>query len=320
MVGILLLAGAALLLVGGAELFVENAAAAARRLGVTVLAVGILLAGAEPEELLTAVIAAVKDRPGLAAGDAIGANVTMLTACLGLAALVRPLRLGRRVMQYALLSAVAGLLALLALLDGHVGRVEGGLLVLAYIALVALVWWREREPPKLGELAEMDDYTRGASPPGIPPEMAEGDRSATAGLLLSLVGVAAMLVGGDLAVHGAVRVVESFGRTDSAVGLTVLALATTAELFALVFAAVRHDVPEIAIAGVVGSALYNSTATLGAAALARPLSVDGLVLPAAVAAGLPVVVLLLATRGRLGRPAAAVLVAAYVAFVVLVLR
>jgi cation:H+ antiporter len=307
--GILLLAGAAVLLVGGAELFVENAAAAARRLGVTVLAVGILLAGAEPEELLTAVIAAVKDRPGLAAGDAIGANITMLTACLGLAALVRPLRLGRRVMQYAALSAVAGGLALLALLDGHVGRVEGGLLVLAYIALVALVWWREREPPKLGELAELDDD----DPDGA-------DRSATVGLLLSLVGVVAMLVGGDLAVQGAVRVVESFGRTDSAVGLTVLALATTAELFALVFSAVRHDVPEIAIAGVVGSAAYNATATLGAAALARPLAVDGLVVPAAMAALLPIVVLLLAMRGRLGRPAAALLVAGYVAFVFLVLR
>jgi cation:H+ antiporter len=307
--GILLLAGAAVLLVGGAELFVENAAAAARRLGVTVLAVGILLAGAEPEELLTAVIAAVKDRPGLAAGDAIGANVTMLTACLGLAALVRPLRLGRRVMQYAALSAVAGGLALLALLDGHVGRVEGGLLVLAYIALVALVWWREREPPKLGELAELDDD----DPDGT-------DRSATVGLLLSLAGVVAMLVGGDLAVQGAVRVVESFGRTDSAVGLTVLALATTAELFALVFSAVRHDVPEIAIAGVVGSAAYNATATLGAAALARPLAVEGLVVPAAVAALLPIVVLLLAMRGRLGRPAAALLVAGYVAFVFLVLR
>ena len=306
MFGLLLLAGAAVLLIGGAELFVENAAAAAGRLGVTVLAVGILLAGAEPEELLTAVLAAVQSRPGLAAGDAIGANVTMLTGCLGLAALVRPLRLGRRVMQYAALSAVAGGLALLALLDGHVSRVEGALLVLAYIALVALVWWREREPPKLGELAELDDDG--------------GDRSASAGLFLALLGVAGMLVGGDLAVHGAVRVVEAFGRTDSAVGLTVLALATTAELFALVFSAARHDVPEIAVAGVVGSAAYNATATLGAAALARPLTVDGLVVPAVVAALLPIVVMLLATRGRLGRPAAAVLVACYVAFVVLVLR
>ena len=110
------------------------------------------------------------------------------------------------------------------------------------------------------------------------------------------------------------------GSTDSAVGLTVLALATTAELFALVFAAVRHDVPEIAVAGVVGSAAYNATATLGAAALVRPLSVDGLAVPAAVAAVLPIVILLLAPRGRLGRPAAALLVAGYVAFVVVVLR
>jgi cation:H+ antiporter len=88
---VLLLLLAAGLLVGGAELFVENAAAAAARLGVTVLAIGVLLAGAEPEELLTAILAAAQDRPGLAAGDAIGANVTMLTAALGLAAVVRPL-------------------------------------------------------------------------------------------------------------------------------------------------------------------------------------------------------------------------------------
>ena len=157
MTGWLLLAGAAVLLLGGAELFVENAAGAARRLGVTVIAVGVLLAGAEPEELLTAVIAALRDRPGLAVGDALGANVTMLTACLGLAALIRPLPVGRRVRQYAGMAAVAAALAVLALLDGRVGRVEGALLLSAYAGLVALVWWREREPPALGELAELDD-------------------------------------------------------------------------------------------------------------------------------------------------------------------
>ena len=82
------------LLVADAELFVENAAAAAGRLGVTLLAVAVLLASAEPEELLTAALASAQGRPGLAVGDAIGANVTMLTAALGLAALVRPLPIG----------------------------------------------------------------------------------------------------------------------------------------------------------------------------------------------------------------------------------
>ncbi len=307
MITVLLLVVSAALLVGGAELFVENAAGAGRRLGVSVIAVGVLLAGAEPEELLTAVIAAVQDRPGLAVGDAIGANVTMLTVTLGLAALVRPLAMGRRVRQYAVLSAVAGGLAVLALVGGHVARWEGALLVAAYVGLVALVWWREKGPPALGELADIDDDEHA------------GSRRPAVALGLAAVGIALMLVGGDLAVRGAVRVVDAIGRSDSAVGLTILALATTAELFALVLTAARHDVPEIAVAGIVGSAAYNATATLGAAALAQPLSVSDVNWAAVLAAALPLVVIVIARHGRLGRVAGAVLCATYGAYVVVVL-
>ena len=89
MTGFLLLAGAAVLLVAGAELFTEHASAAGRRLGVSLLVIGLVLAGAEPEELFTAILAAVRERPAIAAGDAIGANITMLTLVLGLGALLR---------------------------------------------------------------------------------------------------------------------------------------------------------------------------------------------------------------------------------------
>lgn len=305
-IGLLLLVLAAVLLVAGAELFVENAAAAAKRLGVTVLAVGLLLAGAEPEELLTAVLASADGHPGLAAGDAVGANVTMLTVTLGLAALIRPVPVGPRVRLYAVLSAVAGGLAVLTLLGGHVARWEGGLLVAAYVLLIALVWWREREPPTIGELAEVsdDDPT---------------DRAAGVALLLALVGIAVMTVGGKAAVEGATRLVEDLGRSDTAVGLTVLALATTAELFALVLTAARHAVPEVAVAAVVGSAAYNATATLGAAALVAPLETGPVLLPALAGAGLPLALLVLARGGSIRRLGGAALVASYVLYVVLVL-
>ena len=188
MTAVLLLLLAAGLLVGGAELFVENAAAAAARLGVTVLAIGVLLAGAEPEELLTAVLAAAQDRPGLAAGDAIGANVTMLTAALGLAAVVRPLPVGHRTRLYAGGSVVAGLLALAAL-RGGVTRVEGALLVAAYVGLVALVWFTEKQPPQIGELAEVGDDVE--------------DKPPAAALALVGVGLVLMTAGGVAAVEGA---------------------------------------------------------------------------------------------------------------------
>jgi len=307
---------------------VENATAAARRLGVTVLAVGLLLAGAEPEELLTAIVAALQGHPSLAAGDAVGANITMLTATLGLAALARPLPFGRRVRSYAVLSAAAGLLALAALAGGRVSRIEGGLLLLGYAALVGGVWRAERQPPALGELAELaeagtgEDVTReGRAAEGRAAEGGEPDRPPLAGLLLALAGVGIMLLGGNAAVAGATRVVVALGQTDTAIGLTLLALATTAELFALVWSAARRGVSEIAVSGVVGSAAYNATATLGAAALARPLSVSGLTVPAAVAAGLPLAVVALAWRGqRLGRLAGALLCAGYAAFVVITFR
>ncbi|MGH3326531.1 MAG: sodium:calcium antiporter [Streptomycetales bacterium] len=316
--GLGLLTVSAVLLAAGAEMFAGNAASAARKLGVSVLAVGILLAGAEPEEMLTAVLAALEGRPGLAAGDVIGANITMLTAALGLAALTRPLPFGSRVRGYAALSAVAGGCALLALSGGHVGRVAGLLLLLAYAGLVALVWWREKAPPTLGELAEEADREGLQDTPEV--RDTEGARrSAATGLVLCAVGVVLMLAGGNVAVGGAVRLVEALGQSDTAVGLTLLALATTAELFALVVAAARHGVSELAVAGVVGSATYNATASLGAAALARPLDVPGMTGPALVAAALPLAVVALAARGHLGRAAGALLCGAYAAYLALVL-
>ena len=305
-VGFGLLAVSAVMLIAGAELFTENAAAAARGLGITVFGAAFLLAGAEPEELITAVIASGRHRPGLAAGDAIGANLTMLTLVLGLAALARPLPFGGRVRGYALWSALAGGLAALAVAGGIIGRWEGGLLVAAYLAGVALLWWREREPPAIGEVAETGEEDGRSRPAAL-------------GLMLALGGVVLMAAGGWLAVGGAERVVAALSLADSAVGLTLLALATTAELFALAWAAARRGVSEIAVAGVVGSVAYNATASLGAAALVRPLAVGGILAPAIAAAALPAALLAVTPGGRLNRQTGALLIIGYAGWVTAVL-
>src|SRR3954471_17558769 len=152
---VLLVAGAALL-TAGAEGFAENVTAASARLGVSVLALALLLAGAEPEEAVTAMLAAGQGHPALAAGDAIGANLVILTLTLGLAALVTRLPVTRRTAEYAVASAVLGAVAWMFLLNGVLGRLEGGILVLLYVAGVVWVWRREQEPPLIGEMAELD--------------------------------------------------------------------------------------------------------------------------------------------------------------------
>jgi len=305
--GLGLLAVSAALLIAGAELFTENAGAAARGLRITVFAAAFLLAGAEPEEMITAAIASGRHHPGLAAGDAIGANLTMLTLVVGLAALARPLPFTGRVRRYAVWSALAGGLAVLSIAGGGIARWQGGLLLAVYLAGVALLWWRERQPPTIGEATEASE------------EEGDGSRPTLLGLALAVGGVALMAAGGWFAVGGSERVVRALGLTDSAIGLTLLALATTAELFALAWAAMRRGISEIAVAGVIGSVAYNATATLGVAALIRPLTVNGILMPAIAAAILPVALLLVTRGGRLNRRTGVMLVLGYGAWVTAVL-
>jgi cation:H+ antiporter len=308
--GLLWLALGAGLLVAGAEMFAENVTAAARRVGLTAIALGVLLAGAEPEEALTAGIASARGHPQLAAGDAIGANFVILTLAVGLAAMLTALPVSRRVAEYAAAASVSGVIVLAVLLNGSVGRVEGGALVLLYAAAVAWVWRRERRPPAVGEAAEEEEREGNDEGDGDDGEAAP---SATA-VLLVLAGVALMAGGGWLAVTGAEQVVTAFGLDDTGVGLTLLALATSAEMLALVLAAARHRVAEVALAGLVGAVAYNATVSVGVGALVAPLHGVGNLRFLVVAAACVVLPLGLLAVGRsraVARAGGAALVVAY---------
>jgi cation:H+ antiporter len=309
---VLLVAGAALL-TAGAEGFAENVTAASSRLGVSVLALAVLLAGAEPEEAVTAMLAAGQGHPALAAGDAIGANLVILTLTLGLAALVTRLPVTRRALEYAVASAAIGAVAYLLLLNGVLGRLEGLLLVLLYVGGVAWVWRRERTPPLIGELAELQGKEQSTD---------GSDKATGRALLRLLLGVLGMVAGGFLAVRGAEQLVDVLDVAESVVGLTVLALATSAEMVALVFAAGRRGLTEVVVAGTVGAVAYNATVSLGLAGLVNPLGLgrhNVVIEMAAVTAVLPLVLLAGVRTGHLPKLVGALLVAAYLVAVGLLL-
>src|SRR4051812_46876228 len=249
-------------------------------------------------------LASGQGQPALAAGDAIGANLVILTLTIGLAALLSPLPVGRRVLQYGLASAAAGAVAVLLLWNGVLGRVEGALLVLFYAVGVAWVWRREKAPPVIGELSELEDD-----------DDDDEEQPSIRAVVFVLAGLAGMVAGGYLAVRGAEGLVDALHASESAIGLTVLALATSAEMLALVWAAHRRGVTEVALAGAVGSVAYNATVSLGLAALVAPLSIGprSPVLYVGIAtAVLPLVLLLARRTGHLPRWSGAVLVVAYI--------
>jgi cation:H+ antiporter len=304
-VPVVLLVIAAALLTVGAEAFAGNVTAASSHLGISVVAVAVLLAGAQPEEAVTALLASGRGHPALAAGDAVGANLVILSLTLGLAATLTRLPVSRRVVEYAVAAAVTGALAALFLLDGVLDRAEGGVLVAVYVAGVGWLWLREREPPVVGELAERE----------AGPIARTTDRQTSRALLMMLAGGLGLVAGGYLAVRGAEGLVNALGLRESVVGLTLLALATSAGMVALVWAARRRGVTEIVVAGAVGAVAYNATVTLGLAALVDPLLLgrrNPVLTVAVVTAVLPLVLLAGRRSGVLPRTVGALLVVAYV--------
>jgi cation:H+ antiporter len=299
-------------IVWGAERFAEHLGTASARLGVSTFALALLLAGAEPEELVTAVIASARKVPALALGDVVGANVAMCFVALGVGALVAPLPFGPRVRRYAWLGLPPALVAVALAWDGRVGRGAGALLVALYVVYVAVIWIMERRPPALGETGEVE-----------PARSRTASARARVGreLLFVLVGVLAMAAGASLLVE-AVRNLTHVESTQTALSLTLVGFVTAFELVALAWSASRRGASEAVVAAVVGSFAYNVTMTLGVAALVRPLVlVDASLLrgPFAIMLGAMLLVLALGTRGgRLDRARGFMLLACYPVFVTFV--
>ncbi len=298
------------LIVWGAEAFAENLGAASVKLGVSSFALALLLAGAEPEELATVVAASLKGAPGIALGDVIGTNVAICLVALGVGALAAPLPFTGSVRRYALAGLPLGAIAAWTAWDGTVSRPEGALLILLYFAFVAVIWRLERRPPSLGETKAVSEATDKAAPPRV------GRALGTV-----LAGVVAMVVGSTLLVEAVQRVAGGEAR-QTKLGLTVVGFATGFELVVLAWSTARRGATEAAIAGVVGSFAYNVTMTLGAGALARPLTIlnpNALHTPwLAMVAALGFVLALSWRGGTLGRWSGAVLLSLYPTFVALV--
>src|SRR6266571_1740954 len=127
---LLLVVGTGLLL-AGADWFVDGSGDLARALGMSALVVGVLRAGLEPEEMLTAAIASARGAPALAVGNVIGTNVTMVTAALGLSALIFPMAISVGVRRQALIATLVSVLPV-ALLFGVVTQLEGVLLLVVF--------------------------------------------------------------------------------------------------------------------------------------------------------------------------------------------
>lgn len=251
----------------GAEMLVRGASRLAAALGVTPLMVGltVVAVGTSMPELAVGVIASQQDNGGLAVGNIAGTNVCNILLILGLSALLRPLPLHLRVLRIDLPTMVVACAAMAVLaLDGVLSRLDGTLLLaagVAYTAAVVRVARRETRAVK-AEFRDMygDDAGKGrvAAPAWA--------RYAT----VLVAGIALTIVGAEWLVDGAVALARRFGVSDALIGLTVVALGTSAPELATTCVATLRDERDVAVGNLLGSSIYNVLAILAVTCLASP--------------------------------------------------
>ncbi|HRQ72495.1 MAG TPA: calcium/sodium antiporter [Phycisphaerales bacterium] len=309
-----LLAGSLLVLTLGAEGLVRGSASLAKRMGVSSFFIGLTIVGfgTSTPELATSVTAAIRGSADIAVGNVVGSNICNIALILGVASLICPIALKLDLVRRETFIVIAvACVPWIALTSG--GRLErwhgaamlAGLLVYLWLGYVRGRRDAQREAAAAAE-RELE-HELGLDKPGPMTRPLVCVAMVLAGL--------ALLVGGSyMLVSSASEIARSLGISELVIGLTIVAVGTSApELFTSVVAAVRGQ-PDLAVGNVLGSNVFNILGILGITCLATPQAVSRQVLwfdvPVMLAASLACLPIML-SGARISRAEGAALLCGY---------
>jgi len=249
------------LLIYSANIFVNGASSIARLLGMPPLIIGLTIVGfaTSAPEIIVGSVSAWQGKTSIAIGNALGSNITNIGLVLGVSMLLFPITLASNTIKrefFIMCTAIA--IALLLMLDGHLSRFDGLILLIALIVSIGSIVWLARQTAADDPLIK--EFTQ---------ELSEGDSLKTA-IINLLLGIVFLVSGAELLVRGAVSIAEQFGVSDLVIGLTIVAIGTSLPELAASIASIIKKEADIAIGNIIGSNMFNMLAVLGVPALINP--------------------------------------------------
>ena len=268
-----LVAGLVLIL-AGANALTDGASAIAKRMGISELVVGLTVVafGTSTPELVISVVSAINGNSQLAIGNVVGSNIMNILVIIGVTAMVRPITVTRSVMSLEIPMVILSSAVLLVL--GNSGSIDGGgvnevsrvsgIFLLLFFLLFMRYTFASAKQPDLSPAAPAEPRPDSASMPVW--------KSA----LYVVLGLAALIWGGDRFVDGASRIAAGLGVSEAVIGLTIVAVGTSLPELATSVVAATKGRAGLAVGNVIGSNIFNVLMVLGVSATIKPLPFDSI--------------------------------------------
>ncbi len=248
----------------GAEWMVGSSCSLAVRMGIPPVMVGltIVAAGTSMPEAVVSVQSSLAGKGALAVGNVLGSNILNIALVLGIAALIQPLRVQKRLVKADIPSMI--LLSVLAFVffeDGIFSQRESLFLLFCMLSYIVGNIVAARQA---GEIE------------GEPDEEIEVGKSAERDVLALLIGMILLGFGSDWLVTGSVNVAQNLGISEAIIGLTIVSIGTSSpELATSITAALRKQT-DLAVGNAVGSNIANLCFVIGSAGTVAPLAGVGI--------------------------------------------
>ncbi len=251
-----------ILLIKGADYFVEGSSAVAKKLHIPSIIIGLTIVamGTSLPEAAVSLTASLGGNNELAVSNVIGSNIFNLMVVCGFCSLFIPLQVEKSTLKKEFpFSILIGVLLLgLGYFGMAVGHVDG---IALLIIFAAFIYWMVKAALK----------SRAAGASAVPAE--EGKELSTGRCIIYIVfGIAAIVIGGDAVVDSATEIATNFGLSQNLIGLTIVAVGTSLpELVTSIVAARKNEV-DMAVGNVIGSNIFNILFVLGISASISPIA------------------------------------------------
>lgn len=247
-----------LLLIKGADHFVEGSSSVAKLLRIPSVVIGLTVVamGTSAPELAVSVTAAFTGNNDIAVGNVIGSNIFNLMVVAGVCGIILPMAVDSGILNrdFIFCIVISGVLLAFMAFDLQIGRMDG-LVLLALFAyfITKTVKKALRERRKVQE--ETKPLSSGKS------------------LLYITAGIVAIILGGDMVVNSASRIASFFGLSQNLIALTIVAAGTSLPELVTSVVASRKGENGLALGNVIGSNIFNILIILGISSFIHPIAI-----------------------------------------------